>query len=123
MGKFDEADSQKSYARAQGKDDETAAIVSRSCQIERKLQTWTKTEPLPGFNIAPNKYPSITLDLTLEGAEYEDNSLLGGESLALDPSGGNISLLGDEKYLIGGDVYPPEDACLEASNSTGHISA
>ena len=32
IGNFDDANLQKDYARAQGKDDETVTIASRSCQ-------------------------------------------------------------------------------------------
>ena len=37
MVNFYEADLQKAYARAQGKDDETATIASRCLQIRREL--------------------------------------------------------------------------------------
>ena len=43
MGKFDEADLQKTYSQAQVKDDETVAIASRSLQIGRKIHARTKT--------------------------------------------------------------------------------
>ena len=55
-----EADLQKSYAQAQGKDDETVTIASISRQIVRKIKAWTKIDPPLGFNIAPAEYPSIT---------------------------------------------------------------
>ena len=48
-----EADLQKAYAWGQGKYDETVNIVSISCQIDRKLQSRTKTEPQPCFNLSP----------------------------------------------------------------------
>ena len=64
MGNFDEADLQKTYARAQGKDDKTATIASISRQIGRKLQAHTQILSPPGLNIAPAKYPSITSGLT-----------------------------------------------------------
>ena len=105
MGKFDEADIQKSYTQVQGKGDETVTIEIISRQIERKLQARAKTSSPPGLNIAPTEYPSITSGLTQESAEFEDTSLLGGAYLALDLSGENISLLGDEAYLTVGDVY------------------
>ena len=64
MGKYDKADLKKAYAWAQGKNDETVTITSRSRQRGRKIQAWINTEHLPGFNIAPAKYPSITSGLT-----------------------------------------------------------
>ena len=57
MGNFDDADLQKAYAHAKGKDDETVTIASRSRQIGRNLQIQTKIAPPPGFSIAPSKYP------------------------------------------------------------------
>ena len=86
MGYFDEADNRKAYARAQDKDDETLTITSRSHQIGRKLQAWKNTAPPAGFNIAPSEYPSNTSGLTQEFVEDEDTILLGGASLALDPT-------------------------------------
>ena len=65
------------------------------------------TAPLPGFNIAPADDPSVTSGLKQEAVEDEDISLLGEASLALDPSGDNISLLCDKTFLIVKDVYPP----------------
>ena len=123
MGNFDEAYLQKSYARAQGKDDETVTIVSRSRQIGRKLKIQKNTAPPPGFNIAPSKYSSITSGLTQEADEYEYVSLLGVSSLALDLAGDNISLLINYYSLISGNVYPPGDASLRVSTATGHTSA
>ena len=76
----------------------------------------------PGFNISPAKYPSITSGLTKEYAEDEYDSLLGRSSLAIDPAGYDISHLGDEASLTGGDVYPPGDGYLRASTAIGHIS-
>ena len=64
LGNFDEADIQKSYAWAQGKDDETVTIASRSNHIGKKLQAQTKTASLTGLNIAPFEYPFITSGLT-----------------------------------------------------------
>ena len=55
VGNFDEADLQKSYARAKGKDYETVAISSRSIHIGSKIQALTQTAPLIGFNIAPSE--------------------------------------------------------------------
>ena len=60
MGNFDEADIQKDYARAQGKDDEIITIASISRQIGRKIQARTNTESPSGFNKASTKDPSIT---------------------------------------------------------------
>ena len=48
---------------------------------------------------------------------------MGVESLDLDPAGDNISLLDDYTSLIGGDVYPPEDASLGGSTTACHTSA
>ena len=123
MDNFDEADVQKAYAQAQGKDDETVTLSSRLKQIGRKIQTRTKTAHLPGFNIAPAEYPSITSGLTQEAVEDEDVLLLGGVSLALIPAGDDISLLGDETSLIFGDKHPTENASLGGSTTTGHTSA
>ena len=72
MVNFDDEDLQKAYAWAQGKDDETVTIASRSRQIVRKLQAQTKTVPLPGFNISPAEDPSIISGLTQEAVEDED---------------------------------------------------
>ena len=69
-----------------------------------KLQAWTMTESPPGINIAPAEYPSIASGLNQEAAEDYDASLLGGGSLALDPAGDNISILGDESSLTCGDL-------------------
>ena len=60
MDKCDEADLQKAYSRAQGKDDEIVTIANISRQIGRKLQPRTKIDYPPGLNIAPSKEPSIT---------------------------------------------------------------
>ena len=98
MGNFHEAYIQKYYTQAQGKGDETVAIASISHQIGRKLKSQTKIEPPPGFNISRSKYPSITSVITQEAAEYGDDSLLGGASLALDLAGDDISLFSDEAY-------------------------
>ena len=51
---FDETDLQKSYAKPQGKDDETVIIASRSHHIGRKIKELTNTLPLPGFNSTPD---------------------------------------------------------------------
>ena len=88
-----------------------------------KLQTWKKTVPPPGFNIALDRDPSITSGCTQEVAEYEDASILGRASLALEPTGDNISLLGNDASIIGGDLYPPGDTSLVISTSTCHTSA
>ena len=53
IGNFDEADLRKYYTPAQGKDDETVIIASRSLQIGRILQAWTKTAYPSGLNIEP----------------------------------------------------------------------
>ena len=52
--------------------------------------------------------------------EYEDASLLCRASLALEPTGDDISLLGDEASLTGGGVYPPGDESLLYLTATGH---
>ena len=77
MGNFDESDLQKYYAPAQGKDYKLVTIASRSRQIGRKLQARTRKASTPSFNIAPETEPSITLGLTQEDSEDEDDSLLG----------------------------------------------
>ena len=51
MRNFDDADLQKAYAQAKGKDDETVTITSRSHHIGRKLKAQKNTGPPPGFNI------------------------------------------------------------------------
>ena len=63
----------------------------------------------PGLNIAPVEYPSIKSGLNQETSEDNDDSLLGGASLALDPAGDDISFLGDGASLSGGDLYLPWD--------------
>ena len=123
MGNFDEADLQKSYTREQDKDDETVTIVSRSCQIGRKLQAQTKTAPPSGFNIVPAEYSSITSGLTQVAAEDEYASLMGVALLDLNPEGDDILILGDKASLTGGDVYPPGYDSLGASTTTGHTRA
>ena len=60
MVKFDEAYLQKAYAWSKSRDDEMVTMASISHQIGRKLQTWKKTEPTPGLNIAPDKDPFVT---------------------------------------------------------------
>ena len=72
------------------------------------------------LNIAPAKNTSITSGLTCDAAEDDDVYLLGGLSLALDPAGDNISLLGENLSLTGGDVYQLGGESLRASTSTGH---
>ena len=78
--------------------------------------------PSTGFIVAPSKDPSITSGLTQKAAEYEGASLLVGASLSLDPSGDDISLLGDEASLKGGGVYSPGGVSLGDSTATGHTS-
>ena len=107
MRNFYEAYIHKPFSRSKFKEDETITIPSRSRQIKGKLQTRTKKAPPPGFNIAPAKYPFITSGLTEEDVEDEDISLLRIASLAIEPSGDNISLLVNGTSLIGNDVYPP----------------
>ena len=63
MGNFNEADLQKSYTRAQGKDDETLTIENRSRQIGKKMQARKKTASPPGLNISPPEETSITSGL------------------------------------------------------------
>ena len=123
IGKSDEADIQKSYARSHGKDDETVTIASRSRHIGRKLQTQTNTASPPGINIAPSEYPSITSRLTHESSEDDGSPLLGGASLYLDPAGDDISILDDNASLPGGGVYPSGYDSLGVSTATGHASA
>ena len=43
--------------------------------------------------------------------------------MSLDPTCDDISLLSDEAYLTGGDVYPPGDESLGDSTETGHTRA
>ena len=90
MGKFEEADLQNAYARAQSKYDETFIIADRSRQIGSKLQAQTKTAPSPGFNMASDEDPCIISGLTQEDVEDEYISLLGGASLAIDPAEDDI---------------------------------
>ena len=120
MVNFDEADIQGYYARSQLKDYETVTIAIRSRQIGRKLQARKNTAPPPGLNIAPYKDPSITSGLTQEADEDEDASLIGRSYLVLDPAGGDISLLGEEASLAGGNVYPPRDDSIGDSTEKGH---
>ena len=104
MGNFDESNLQKSYNWEQAKDDETVTVAVISRQIESKLKVQTNIEYPQGLNIAPAKDPSIGSGINQEAAEDYDASLLGGGSLALDPAGDNISILGDESSLTCGDV-------------------
>ena len=53
-------------------------IASRSRQIGKKLQTWTKTAPPPGLNIEPSKDTSIKSGLPQKSSEGKYTSLLGG---------------------------------------------
>ena len=48
--------------------------------------------------------------------------LLVGTYLALDPAGYDISLLGDETYLMGDNEHPPKYMSLGVSTTTGHTS-
>ena len=116
MGNSDKLDFHKAYRRAQVKDDETVTIASRLSKIGRKPQAQKKTVSIPGLNIAPAKDPSIISGLTQEAAEDEDDSLLGGAYLSLDSACEYISLLIDEDYLFCGDIYPPGEKSLGASN-------
>ena len=92
MSYFDEGDLQKSYTHAHGKYYETVNIASRSCHMGRKLQARKNTSSPPGFNIAPAEDPTITSGLTQGAPEDEDDSLMGGAYLTLDPEGDDISL-------------------------------
>ena len=65
-----------------------------------------------GFNISPSKDPLITSGLTQEDVDDEYISILRRVSLALDPAGDDISLLGNYASLMGNAVYPPDDASL-----------
>ena len=78
---------------------------------------------MTGFNIAPDETPPITSGLTQEYVEYEDISLLGGASLALEPAEDNISLLGNKTPLVGNYVHPSEYVSLRASTTTSQTSA
>ena len=123
MGTFDEVDIQKSYARAQVKDDETITIASRSRQIGRKMQAQEKIASPPDIDIEPDGYTSITLGLT-HGADVDDDDyLIGCEYLDLDPAGGDFSLLGDNVYLPGGVVYVLVEDSIRVSCEIGHTSA
>ena len=63
------------------------------------------------------------MGLNLDVAVYYDDSLLGGASLALDPEGDYVSLLGYDVYLTGGDLYPLGGESLGASTEKGHTRA
>ena len=112
MGDFDEADLQKAYAQSQGKGDETLTIASISHQIGSKFQAQTKIASHPGLKIATSEYSSITSGLTLEAAEDDDIYRIGVTFLALDPVGDNISPLGEDSFLTGGNICSPEDDSL-----------
>ena len=109
---FDESDLQKDNSRVQGKEYETETITSRLSNIGEKLQPWTKTAPPQGFNIAPDKDPSIKSGLAHKSSKDEDASLLVRTSLDLDPPGEYISLLGEKASLTDGDIYSPGYASL-----------
>ena len=87
------------------------------------MQAWKKTESPLCLNIAPPKDPSITSGLSQKAAKDDDSSLLVGASLTLNLEGDNISLVGDDAYLIGGHLYPPRDEYLGVSTATGHTIA
>ena len=103
---FDEADIQNVCADAQGKDYETVTIASRSHNKRRKLQAQANTASPLGIDITSSKYPSTASGITSDNSEDDYSSLLGGESLALDPGGEDISLVGNNLSLTGGDAYP-----------------
>ena len=120
MGSFDESYTQKVYSGAHRKDDVTVTIASISRNIGSKLKELEEIVSTPGINIAPEKDPSITSGLTHDASEDDYYSLLGGASLAIDPAVDIRSLLGDNAYLKGEDVYPPDNESLRASTATGH---
>ena len=122
MGTFDEADIKKSYACAQGKDDETVTIVSRSHHTRRKFKAMLNDWSPPGIYIAPYDDTSIASGLILDADADDDASLLGGAYLVLDPAGYNVSLLGDYFSLTGGYVYPLGGESLRESTETWHTS-
>ena len=78
---------------------------------------------LPGLNIAPTKYISISPGLTCDTDEEDDVSLLGGASLALDPALDYIYILDDDSSLTCVNVYLPRYKSLGASTTTVHPSA
>ena len=111
---------QKSYARSQGKYDETLTIASISRQIRRKLQARANTAHSPGLNVEPSEDTSIASGLTRDAAEDDNYSLLGRAYLAIDSSGDDIYLLSYDASLTGGNVYPPGDDYIGVSTATGH---
>ena len=123
MGKFDDAYIKKSYTQAQGKDNKSVTIAIRSFQIGMKLQARTKRVYPSGINIVPDEDPYIASGLIQVASEDENASLLGGAYPDIDQEGDDISLLDDEEFLTGGDVYSTGDNTLGASTATGHTSA
>ena len=95
---------------------ETVTIASRSPHIGRKFQAQENVASPPGLNTVPSKDTSITSGITREATKDDDDSLLCGAPLALDQAGDNISLLGDDTSIKGGNVYPTGDA----STATGY---
>ena len=85
-----------------------------------KFQAWVKTVSPPDFNIETAKDLSITSGLTCDASGDDYASLLGGSFLALEPVGENISLLGDNHFLSGGNIYPTGDEYFGASTTTGN---
>ena len=74
------------------------------------------------INIEPSKYHSINSGITQKTSKDDDASLLGRSSLALEPAGDDISLIGDYSPRIGDSVYPPGVNSLGFSTAAGHTS-
>ena len=88
-----------------------------------KFQSQANTVSPPGLNIAPAKDHSITSSLIRDASKDDDAFILGGSSLALDPAGEYISILGDNTSITGIGVYPTGDESLGYSTATGITSA
>ena len=87
-----------------------------------QLQARTKTVSTPGLTIAPTKDPEINAGRNQESDKYDDASLLGRASLARDPEGDDIFLLGDDAHLTGGNGYSLGDESIGVSTETVHTS-
>ena len=91
--------------------------------IRSKFKALSKTVSTPGINIVLSKDPSFTLSLTRDTDEDDDDSLLGGVSLSLEPAGYDISLLDKDTSITGGNAYVPGDESLRDPTTIGHTSS
>ena len=90
--------------------------------IRSKLKALAKPVSSQGINLVLSKDPSFTLSLTRDASEDDDDSLIGGVSLSLEPSGYYISLLDKDTSITDGNLYVPGDESLRDSTTTAHTS-